>query len=73
MDNLHVEFEECEDHKNQEDGESKRRQTTKTYKLLSHLWRTLVQQLDGDDSLLLSFRGPDLRERRVPEEQVPED
>lgn len=37
------------------------------------LWRTLVQQLDGDDSLLLSFRGPDLRERRVPEEQVPED
>lgn len=37
------------------------------------LWRTLVQQLDGDDPLLLSFRGPDLLERRVPEEQVPED
>lgn len=35
IDNLHVEFEECEDHKNQEDGASKRRKMTKTYKLLS--------------------------------------
>ena len=35
MGNLHVESEECEDHKNQEDGASKRRKMTKTYKLLS--------------------------------------